>query len=195
MSSDRSGSPRLRSPRRGTQKTGAFQYVILAVVAILVIIIVVVVASGGKKDKGATARTKSKQTKVVRTESEATEARGSRVKVSGRKERKSRRQLAREERLARRRERMTRSRKEGRSGRVVTSRSGRGGYSSKRSSVPVLKAILPEPSGERVALIGERRVKKGDQIEGRRIIDVEQDRVKVEYFTKTYEVKLNQPLY
>jgi hypothetical protein len=46
-----------------------------------------------------------------------------------------------------------------------------------------------------VAVVGNRQVKKGDQVEGRRITEVGPDRVKVEYFTKTYEVKLNQPLY
>jgi hypothetical protein len=59
----------------------------------------------------------------------------------------------------------------------------------------VLKAIISQPTGERVAVVGDRQVKAGDQVEGRRIVEIGSDRVKVEYFTKSYEVKLNQPLY
>lgn len=162
------------------------------VVAVLVVVIIAVVAFGGKK--GGTTKTarekRSRTTTVAKTD--AGSATQPRVRSSGeRREREGRRRLTKEERAALRRERRKRERETGR----VTVRSSRGGYSTRRSTTPVLRAIIAEPSGGRVAVIGERKVKAGDQIEGRRITEVGPDKVKVEYFTKTYEVKLNQPLY
>ncbi len=191
MSSSRSGAPRM-GPRRGGKKSGSFQMILFLVVAILVVVLIAVVAFGGKKGGTTRARRekKSRATTVAQTGERAT--RPTRVKSTRvRSEREVRRRLTREERTTLRKERARKERETGR----VTVRSSRGGYTAKRSTKPVLKAIIAEPSGGRVAVIGERRVKAGDQIEGRRITEVGPDKVKVEYFTKTYEVKINQPLY
>ncbi len=193
MSAGRSGSSGMR-PRSGTKKRQeSGPYIMLAVVAILVIVIVLVVALSGRKSG---AQRVARQERTRSTEVATSE----RVSSTGRKtERKSPRVPKRErkklETETQRRERRQRERLERRSPGRSTRRSSRGGYAVRKSGTPVLRAIISQPTGERVAVVGERQVKNGDQIDGRRIIEVGADRVKVEYFTKSYEVKLNQPLY
>lgn len=196
MSSGKSSGPRMGTPRRTTKKSGVFQYVMFFVVVVLVIIIIAVVAFGGnKKSATKSERTnKSRSTAVARGDGDNAPVTGRKVgkDVRTKRLRGSRQRVSKPERVARRQERSRlRERETGR----VTVRSSRGGYTSRKSGVPVLKAIISDPAGGRVAVVGDRRVKPGDQIEGRRITEVGPDRVKVEYFTKTYEVKINQPIY
>lgn len=189
MSSNRSSPPKIRSPRRSVPKSGSFQMVLFLVVAVLVVVIIAIVAFGGKK--GGTAKASQEKKSRIRAVAQTSEGSVTKPKIKssrGKREQRLRRRLTAEERE------MRRKRRERATGRV-TVRSSRGGYISRRTGKPVLRAIITEPSGNRVAVIGERRVKAGDQIEGRRIIEVGPDRVKVEYFTKAYDVKLNQPLY
>jgi len=193
MSSGRAGPPGMRAPRK-TVKTGGFaQYLRFLLVALVIIIIIVVVVASTRKTgrRRPVSRAKAGQTGLAerKTAARATSrAKGEEVRAS-RRERTKRE--TREERRKRREER----RKERAGRRRVTTRTSRGGYTVKRSSTPVLKAIISQPTGERVAVVGDRQVKAGDQVEGRRIVEIGSDRVKVEYFTKSYEVKLNQPLY
>lgn len=77
----------------------------------------------------------------------------------------------------------------------MSTRSSSSGYSTKRSGPPVVKAIGTDPSGTHYALVGERYVRNGDEVEGRRIVEVSGNGVKVQYATKTYTVGVNQPLY
>jgi len=80
-----------------------------------------------------------------------------------------------------------------------TSRSSSGGYSSggsrAASSPNQLRAILTDNAGSRTALVGERRLKAGDDVEGRRIVEVTTEGVKVEYRQNTYTVKVGQKIY
>lgn len=191
--------PRMATSRKAGKKGGIAQYVVPVLVLALIVVIVVIVASGGKKRPARAKKVKDTQAQLAQSSEKVSRERRGSARVRARASREARktdrreeRRRLREERKARRRER---SRRKEETGARTTTRSGRGGYSTKQSGVPILKAIITEPTGERMAIVGERRVKKGDQIEGRRIIEVEQDRMKVEYLTKSYEVKINQPLY
>jgi hypothetical protein len=163
-----------------------------AVVAVLVIIIVLVVAFGGRKNPPTkTARQSQSQQTGLAEGGQGTP----RIARERGRTRTARREQKKQETARELRERRRRERSEHKTTTRLSTRSSRGGYTVKRSGSPVLQAIISRPDGERVAVIGNRQVKKGDQIEGRRITEVGPDRVKVEYFTKAYEVKLNQPLY
>lgn len=193
MSSGKTGSSGVRVPRRSPPKQEKAQYIMFAVVAVLVITVVLVVAFGGRKGTSAKVpqRTKSVATRLTETGSAA--SRRSREQFASRA---SRRERSKKESTGDFRARRRRERAERRTVASRTSiRSSRGGYTARRSGTPVLQAIISQPDGERVAVVGSRQVKKGDLIEGRRITEVGPDRVKIEYFTKTYEVRLNQPIY
>uniref|UniRef100_A0A7V3PSQ2 Uncharacterized protein n=1 Tax=candidate division WOR-3 bacterium TaxID=2052148 RepID=A0A7V3PSQ2_UNCW3 len=192
MSSGRSGQSGMRVPRRPTKNKGTGQYVMLAVVAVLVIIIVLVVAFGGKKST--TAKTsrqlRGQQTELAKSARGVSPGERKKEGVRSTRREKKKRELASVRREQRRRERSERTKTT-----RVSARSSRGGYTVKRGGSPVLQAIISRPDGERIAVVGNRQIKKGDQFEGRRITEIGPDRIKVEYFTKTYEVRLNQPIY
>lgn len=59
----------------------------------------------------------------------------------------------------------------------------------------VLKGIFVDEMDERYAIIGERRAKRGDMVMGRRIQEIETDRVKVEYYGSIYEVRIGHALF
>jgi hypothetical protein len=46
-----------------------------------------------------------------------------------------------------------------------------------------------------MALVGERRLKAGDDVEGRRIVEVTGEGVKVEYRQNTYTVRVGEKIY
>lgn len=194
MSSGKTGSSGMRVPRRSPPKQEKVQYIMFVIVAILVITIVLVVAFGGRKRTSAQApqRTRGVSTRLTETggavSGRSREQRVSRGSRRDRDKKESARDLRRERRRRERAERRTVASR-------TSTRSSRGGYTVRRSGMPVLQAIISQPNGERVAVVGNRQVKKGDLIEGRRITEIGPDRVKVEYFTKTYEVRLNQPIY
>lgn len=193
MSSSRSKFPGVHSSRRSGSRQEGVQYIMFAVVAILVVIIVLVVAFGTRRGGGVTRTSgRNRGTTSGTLVQERDASRRSQGDVTSRSSRRDRRKrtTAREPRERRRRERLERK-----AASRITVRSSRGGYAFKRTGSPVLQAIISQPNGERVAVVGNRQVRKGDLIEGRRITEVGPDRVKVEYFTKTYEVKLNQPIY
>lgn len=59
----------------------------------------------------------------------------------------------------------------------------------------ILKGIFVDERGERYALFGDHRTRNGDVVAGRKIQQVEPDRVSVEYGGSTYEVKIGNSLY
>ena len=70
------------------------------------------------------------------------------------------------------------------------------GRSARTSSSPnQLRAILTDNTGSRTALVGGRRLKAGDDVEGRRIVEVSAEGVKVEYRQKTYTVRVGEKVY
>ncbi len=192
--------PKMGTSRKVGKRGGIGQYVGFILVIVIAIILVIVLVSGGRKKTRATSKQiRATSNQLVegdeitpRGRASSTRTRGSSRRGQSRLERKEERRRLRE---ARRKERVQRglSRKTKRTGKI--SPQSRAGATASKSAAPVLKAIVSEPTGHRIAIIGERRVRKGDQIDGRKITEVEQDRVKVEYLSKSYEVKLSQPLY
>jgi len=185
MASRRDEAGRPRFGGRGKRaKGGMTQYVIIA--AVLVALAggtVLLVSTSGKK---APAKPKSGT-----ADTEATGEKPRKAKKSSARERSlARRSLRSEERERKRRERRAR-----RSDRTGRSRKGR---TSKRSAVIAhrVEAILQDgTSGERVALVDNRRLKAGDEVDGRRIVSVGPSSVTVEYKGNTSSVRVGQQLY
>lgn len=192
MTSGKSSPPGVHVARKALSRVGFAQYLKFIIVAVVVVLIVVIVlASTGKKAPRSVKRQAAGrrvgvglvEPRTARTsrsrDDEVRAAEREKARIARREERRRRREERRRLRLERRRS---------------TRRASRGSYAVK-TGTPTLNAIVPQPGGEWVAVVGERQVKPGDQIEGRKIVEVGSDRVKVEYFTKSYEVKLGQPLY
>ena len=59
----------------------------------------------------------------------------------------------------------------------------------------VLKGIFLDERGERYALFGDHQTRNGDVVAGRKIQQVEADRVSVEYGGSSYEVKVGNSLF
>lgn len=195
ISADKAPPPKMHVARRAPGTGGFAQYVKFIVVGVIILLLVVIVIAS------ATRRTPKRVARQARArvgrqvslgEPTTTIAERRAMTKSARAEMREKARRERLEERRRRREERRRLRLERRRG---TRRASRGSYTARRSTTPILSAIVPQPTGELVAVVGERQVKPGDQIEGRKIVEVSSDRVKVEYFTKSYEVKLGQPLY
>jgi len=162
---------------------------VLVGVGVVVVIVVALLLFGGGGKKAAKPRSRAasaeRDSTGSRRTSRARSARGARSSRGDRRERR------REERLQRRQETRTSG------GR--TTRSSSGGYTGGGSRAAVspnqLRAILTDNAGSRLALVGERRLKAGDDVEGRRIVEVSSEGVKVEYRQNTYTVRVGQKLY
>ena len=81
-----------------------------------------------------------------------------------------------------------------------TTRSASGGFTSGTAthvtSIPnELRAILTDNTGARSALVGERRLNVGDDVNGHKIVDVTGDAVKVEFGQNTYTVRVGEKVY
>jgi len=177
------GKPKL--PRRAKKSSDTLQYAMFFVVAIVVVIVIAVVVTGTRK-RPETKRLESAQrlrASTARIEGGTTAGRTH--KSAGTKRLRSR---------ERDRERPERTKERRSSPRTTVSSQSGGGYSRRKTTGKVLVAIIEE-SGVRYALIGDRRAKSGDEIDGRRIVDVGKDQVQVQFSTNTYTVKLGQPLY
>jgi hypothetical protein len=193
MASRKSGAGVSRPRQMSSKKGGMVQFAFIGVAIVVVIVgALLLFGSGGKKP----ARTKAKASSA--DEGLAKKSRGRKSPAvalgagkSGRDDVRARR---REERLKRRQEARA-------AGGSRTSRSSSGGYdrgsSSRGSSASPnqLRAILTDGEGSRFALVGERRFKSGDDIEGRRILEVSSDGIKMEYRQNTYTVKVGQKVY
>ncbi|MEO0073901.1 MAG: hypothetical protein ABIK43_04490 [candidate division WOR-3 bacterium] len=55
--------------------------------------------------------------------------------------------------------------------------------------------ILNGTDGTSTAVFSTRVVRKGEDIDGRRVVDVGQSSVTVEYRNERYQVKVGEPLY
>ena len=78
----------------------------------------------------------------------------------------------------------------GRTERTGSARTDRPGSSDR-----AVEAIIESKAGERFALVGSRHLKAGDVVDGRRIVNVESERVQVEHGGRTYSVRIGQNLY
>jgi hypothetical protein len=190
MASRKTGAGVSRPRQMSGKKGSVMQFVFIgAAVVVVIVVVLLVFGGGGKKPAKAKARSKTASADEGMTRKERKSASASSARIS-RSDDKARR---RDERLQRRQ--ATRA-----GGSSRTSRSSDGGYSrgssrSNQSDPSQLRAILTDGTGSRFALVGERRFKSGDDIEGRRIVEVTNDGVKVEYRQNTYTVKVGQKVY
>jgi len=190
MMASRKSDVGVQRPKQAPKKGGMKQFIFVGAGVVVLIIIALLLFGGGGK-KPAARRTK------VASSGEGTIQKPRRSSTTSASTARS----SRSEEKAKRREERLRSRQEARaSGSSRTSRSSSGGYSrggSSRVSVDPtqLRAILTDGTGSRFALVGERRLKSGDDVEGRRIVDVTGDAVKVEYRQNTYTVRVGEKIY
>ena len=197
MASKKSEAGTQRPKQKSGKQLGMMQFVLIGVGIVVVIVVAAVLAGGGGKKAAAP------QAKTVAAD---TGTYGSAKKpaarvTSLREKRDEERAKLREERRLRKQEARA---SEGRTTRIAsggrTTRTSRGGFtsggSSRAASAPnQLRAILTDDAGTRTALVGERRLRAGDDVEGRRIVEVSGDGVKVEYRQNTYTVRVGDKIY
>ncbi len=182
MASKKGSTGGMRAPLRGKKKkAGIARYVAALVGLVVIVVAVVLITSSGSKQP---AKSKSKTSEVKSKKSSK-----KRIKPKGKKATKLEKQKRREEKAkARRERRRSRSKR--------TKRTSKGGYSRKAQSAShTVQMILVDGSGQRYAVVDNRRLKTGDHVGGRRIVQVGSDDVKVEYHGKTYSVRVGQQLY
>jgi hypothetical protein len=77
-----------------------------------------------------------------------------------------------------------------------TARRDGGSVARSRNNNPYqLKAILVDEGGARYALVGDRRLKAGDDVGGRKLVEVGVDAVKVNNGVSVYTVKVGEAIY
>ena len=189
MAPKKSEAATQRPKQKSGKQFGMMQFVLIGA-GVIVLIVVALLLSGGGGKKAAAPRAKTAAADTGSTYGRA----GKPVAhvTSQRAKREEERAKLREERLKRR--------QEARAAGGRTKRASTGGYASggstRASSAPnQLRAILTDNAGSRTALVGERRLKAGDDVEGRRIVEVSGDGVKVEYRQNTYTVRVGEKIY
>lgn len=180
----------LRVPRRG-KAAAATQYVLLGVVAVIVLLVVLFAVQGKAR----------KPTSEATRGGRRTERAGGALaeeQVGTRSRRPSRRERAAERRTSRARDRRSERSAAGsvstgraRASRSEASYSTGSRRSSRRSGVPVLNGT----DGTSTAVFSTRVVRKGEEIEGRRVVEVGRSSVTIEYRNERYQVKVGEPLY
>lgn len=188
MSSMRGAPSSGRAPRRGKGKSKNTQYILMGVAGLAVVVVILLLLGGGSRKaavtpaakKGSSTSTASK--KPSSREEKTTTARvATSSRDSRREERARQREVARAERKAR-----------------GSKRARGGGYSSGGRSTygpNTLRAVITDGSGTRMALVGERRLKVGDELEGRKVTEVGPDAIKIEYRQSQYTVRVGGSLY
>jgi len=190
MASQKSEAGVSRPKKKPTKQIGMMQFVLIGA-GIIVVIVVALLLSGGSKTQ-----TAAPKARVAAADSGSTYGMASKSTPTVHRARARRDSL-----LAKRRAERAERREEVRaSGGRRTTRSSSGGYASGGSSHAAstpnqLRAILTDNEGSRTALVGERRLKAGDDVEGHRIVEVSGDGVKVEYRQNTYTVRVGEKIY
>ncbi len=191
MASRKSGAGVSRPRSSGPKKGNMTQFVLVGVVVVALIVGALLLFGGGGK-KAAPAKPKKSSTTegTVARKTHTTPRSAAHPSKGGRDIERAKR---REERLKHKQE----TKGGGHTARSSSGGFGRssGGSRGSSSDPSELRAIITDGSGSRFALVGERRLKSGDDIEGRRILEVVDDGVKVEYKQSTYNVKVGQKVY
>jgi Sec-independent protein translocase protein TatA len=179
-------------PRQKKDKgPGMMTFVFVAAGIVVVVVLALLLIGGGSKKKPVTRRANADslgESGFTAKQKKTASTRASSVRAKKDEERAK----LREERLQRKAEA-----KAGGSRTTRTSTGGfaRGGAAAATSSPNELRAILTDNAGARTALVGERRLRAGDDVDGRRILEVSNDGVKVEYRENTYTVRIGQNVY
>jgi hypothetical protein len=190
MASRKSEAATQRPKKKSTKQFGMTQFLLVGIGVVAVIVIAVLLFGGsGKKTaapraQGAAADTGSTYGKARKLPAVAVH----RVKA------------AHDSLIAKRREERLKREQEVKASGGRTTRSASGGYVSGgathvASTPNQLRAILTDNSGSRTALVGERRLKAGDDVEGHKIVEVSGDGIKVEYRQSTYSVRVGEKIY
>ena len=182
-----------RPKQKKTKQFGMMQFVLVGAVIIVLIVAALLLAGGGGK-KPATSHAKAAAADTGSTYGNARKLPAVAIKKVNRAK------AAHDSLIAKRREARLQRKQEVKPSGGRTTRSSSGGYTSGGSahvaSAPnQLRAILTDNTGSRTALVGERRLKAGDDIDGHKIVDVTGDGVKVEYRTNTYSVRVGEKIY
>ncbi len=197
MASKKSEAGTQKPKQKSGKQLGMMQFVLIGVGIVVVIVVAMLLAGGGGK-KAAAPRAK---TAAADTGTDGSAKKPAARVSSLRQKRDEERAKLREERLQRKLEaRASAGRTDRSAGGSRTKRTSTGGFSSgsetrAASSPSELRAIIDDGSGTRAALVGQRRLRAGDDIEGRRILEVTGDGVKVEYKASTYTVRIGQKVY
>lgn len=182
-----------RPLRRGKKTNPMQQYLLIAGIFVALIVVMVLLMTSRKPAAAprAAARVKSEE-EAEESRSSRRKERSSRASGTMRRERKDKEEV-REQRRREREERTMVRRNEERSSR----RTGSVGSSARvRTTSPYqLRAIMTDESGVRYALVGDRRFRAGDDIGGRKLVEIGVDEVKVDNGISTYPVKVGQTIY
>ncbi|OYD14054.1 hypothetical protein CH330_09625 [candidate division WOR-3 bacterium JGI_Cruoil_03_51_56] len=182
MASRKGGYSKMRvTARRRKKKDSIGRYILVAIVLLVLVVAAVLVIGGSKKKskpKSKTAQVKSSKKKLKKS----SKAKAGKLAKRGRRSRKKM------EKVKKRRVRRSKGKR--------TRRTKKGGHTRKKKTAAYkVEAILVDDSGQRFVMVGDRQLKPGDKIGGRRIIQISANEVKVEYHGKTYSVRIGQDLY
>lgn len=174
-----------RSPLRERRKSAGISRNFILLLALIVVVGIagVVIATSRKPAQGAKQRANAVGEAVERT---VGSKRGQRRLTTARATDERPRKLRERRKKRERKERISRR------GR----RRGGGSIARTRRAVPrQLQMIVTGVGGERLAVVDNKQYKAGDEVEGRRLMQVGPDQVVVEYKGKTYSVRVGQQLY
>jgi len=190
MMTSRRDSSGPRPLKRGKKQNPMQQYVMIG--GVFVVLIVAVVLLTSRKPAPAPAKT----AKAAAGETDEARPRRSVAARPSRDAVKAQKDQVREERRRERETRSTTRRSDDRAGTVRESRGTARSTGGARTSNPYqLKAILVDESGQRYALVGDRRFKNGDDVGGRKLVEIDADGVKVNNGVSVYSVKVGQAIY
>ncbi len=175
-------------------------------VGILILVAVVVVVAAVfllRKPKNTRSRAKSKSSQTDSTVSDgnrvarpATKGRtgktAGRIKAKTKEERLAEKKRLREEERKRRKELKRRERERRRMLKYARSKRTRKSK-SRKGTYYVLKAVV-SLGDESYALIDNRRVRVGDMVMGRRIVDIKPDRIEIEAFGRITTVRVGESI-
>lgn len=181
-----------RPLRRGKKTNPMQQYLLIAGIFVALIVVMVLLMTSRKPaDTSRAARVKSEEGTEESRSSRRKEA-SPRASRALRRERKDKEEVRGQRRREREERTMVRRNEE-----RASRRTGSVGSSARvRTSSPYqLRAIMTDESGVRYALVGDRRFRAGDDIGGRKLVEIGVDEVKVDNGISTYSVKVGQTIY
>lgn len=198
MMASRKSEAATQRPKQAPKKSGGSMQLVLVGVGIIVVIVVALLLFGGGGKKTAASQTKTAVADTGSTYGHAVR-KPSAGKLSAVANRANKGKAAHDSLVAKRREEKLQREQQAKAGGRRTTRSARGGFTSggatRVASPNELRAILTDNTGARSALVGERRLKTGDDVDGRKIVDVSGDGVKVQYLQNTYTVRVGEKIY
>ncbi len=195
MASKKSEAGTQRPKQKPGKQLGMMQFVLIGAGVIVIIVVAMLLSGGGSKKAAA-----PKMNAAAADTGAYGSARKPAARAALREKKEEERAKLREARLQRKLVARANESRTDRSAGSRTKRTTSGGFSGGggtrvASSPNELRAIIDDGSGTRAALVGQRRLRAGDDIEGRRILEVTGDGVKVEYKASTYTVRVGQKVY